>query len=306
MRKRVPLNAIRAFEATARHKSAAHAALELCVTPTAISHQIRLLEEFLQFKLFNRRNSRLELTPESEACLLKITDALDLIDTALTDLRPNDQRERFVVGASASFTALWLMPRIHSFMSSAPDIDVTLKTFLSRAEIEAEQPDLQICNWETALDRKVEALMDEEIIPVCAPALAKKLGGASPGDLLSRVPLIHFDRPTPILNGHYPDWAHYLRTFGVHRKDITQGYRFNHSVAAVDATKAGLGAFLGRSMLVERSLQNGELIQIAEAFPVRSRYYLVMPWHPGAPRALNRFKDWMYQQVTSSPRIQMV
>ena len=307
MRRRVPLNAIRAFEATARHKSVAHAAQELCVTPTAVSHQIRLLEDFLQFKLFNRRNSRLELTPDSVACLAKITDALDLIDTALADLgQPGHRRERFMVGASASFTALWLMPRLHSFMTGAPDIDISLKTFLNRASIESEQPDLQICNWETALDRRIEPLMDEEVIPVCAPALAAAYGGAYSKDLLAQVPLIHFDRPVPAVNGQYPDWAHYLRAFGVHRKDITQGSRFNHNVAAIDAAKAGLGAFLGRSVLVERSLARGELVQIAEAFPIRSRYYLVMPWHPGSPRALNNFKDWLHQQVTESPRIQMV
>jgi LysR family glycine cleavage system transcriptional activator len=151
----------------------------------------------------------------------------------------------------------------------------------------------------------VEPWLDEEIIPVCAPALAEQLGGVYSRTLLTRVPLIHFDRPIPAMNGQYPDWAHYLREFGVNRRDITQGSRFNHNAAAIDAAKSGMGAFLGRSVLVESSLERKELVQIAEAFPIRSRYYLVTPWNPGAPRALNRFKDWLYQQVSASPRIQV-
>ena len=85
MRKRVPLNAIRAFEATARNGSVAKAADELCVTPTAVSHQIRLLEEFLETRLFVRKNSRIELTPESSATVADISNALDLINNGLGD-----------------------------------------------------------------------------------------------------------------------------------------------------------------------------------------------------------------------------
>lgn len=306
MRRRVPLNAIRAFEAAARHRSVTQAANELHVTPTAVSHQIKFLENFLQSKLFIRRNSRLELTPDSEACLNKISDALDLIDNALVQLKhPEDRRERFIVGASASFTSLWLMPRMQSFIHSAPEIDITLKTFLHRAAIESEQPDLQICNWETSLDRKIEPLMDEEVIPVCSAELASEHGGASAA-LLEELPLIHFERRVPAINGQYPDWAHYFREFGVHRTDIAQGPKFNHNVAAIDAARAGLGVLLARSVLVERCLDRKELVQVGEAYPIRSRYYLVSPWVPEAPRALNRFKDWLVSQVASSKRVQVV
>jgi LysR family transcriptional regulator, glycine cleavage system transcriptional activator len=303
MRRRVPLNAIRAFEAAARHRSVTQAANELHVTPTAVSHQIKFLENFLQSKLFIRRNSRLELTPDSEACLTKISDALDLIDNALVQLKhPEERRERFIVGASASFTSLWLMPRIQSFMQGAPEIDITLKTFLHRAAIESEQPDLQICNWETSLDRKIEPLMDEEVIPVCSPELAAQHGGISPG-LLEQLPLIHFERRIPAINGQYPDWAHYFREFGVHHDDLTQGPKFNHNVAAIDAARAGLGVLLARSVLVEGYIQRKELVQVGEAYPIRSRYYLVTPWQPEAPRALSRFKEWLYNQVATSKRV---
>jgi LysR family transcriptional regulator, glycine cleavage system transcriptional activator len=302
MRRRVPLNAIRAFEAAARHRSVTKAANELHVTPTAVSHQIRFLENFLQSELFIRRNSRLELTPDSEVCLGKISNALDLIDNALLQLKQPEDRERFTVGASASFTSLWLMPRIQSFVQSAPEIDMTLKTFLHRAAIESEQPDLQICNWETSLDRRIEPLMDEEVIPVCSAVLAARHGGVSPR-LLVELPLIHFERRIPAINGQYPDWGHYMREFGVHRDDVTLGSKFNDHVAAIGAARAGLGVLLARSVLVERYLERKELAQIAEAYPVRSRYYLVTPWNPEAPRALSRFKEWIYGQVAASKRV---
>ncbi|RYE37792.1 MAG: LysR family transcriptional regulator, partial [Hyphomicrobiales bacterium] len=194
MRRRVPLNAVRAFEAAARYKSLVRAADELCVTPTAVSHQIRLLEDFLQAKLFLRKNSRLELTADSRACLGKLTNALDLIDEALMSLRePVDARQRLLVGASASVASLWLMPLMTDFVGSSPDIDVTITTFIKRQEIENGDNDLWICNWQTALDRRIEPLMEEEIIPVCSPLLVERYGSRS-SDILRDVPLIHNDR----------------------------------------------------------------------------------------------------------------
>lgn len=302
MRRRVPLNAIRAFEAAARHRSVTKAANELHVTPTAVSHQIRFLENFLQSELFIRRNSRLELTQDCEVCVGKISSALDLIDNALCQLTRPQLRERFTVGASVAFTSLWLMPRIESFVHSAPEVDMTLKTFVDRAAIESEEPDLQICNWETALDRRVEPLMDEEVIPVCSADLAARHGGVSPR-LLKELPLIHLERGVAATNGQYPDWAHYMREFGVNRDDVMLGSKFNHHVAAISAARAGLGVLLARSVLVERYLECRELAQIAQAYPARSRYYIVTPWNPEAPRALNRFKEWLYGQVAASKRI---
>jgi LysR family transcriptional regulator, glycine cleavage system transcriptional activator len=186
-------------------------------------------------------------------------------------------------------------------VQSAPEIDMTLKTFLHRAAIESEQPDIQICNWQTSLDRKIEPLMDEEVIPVCSPELCATHGGVSPG-LLEELPLIHFERRVPAVNGQYPDWAHYFREFEVHREDITLGAKFNHHVAAIDAARTGMGVLLARSVLVERYLESKELVQVGEAYPIRSRYYLVTPWHPEAPRALSRFKEWLYGQVATSKR----
>lgn len=297
MRRRVPLNAVRAFEAAARYKSLVRAADELCVTPTAVSHQIRLLEDFLQTKLFIRKNSRLELTADSRACLGKLTNALDLIDEALMSLvAPVDNRQRILVGASASVASLWLLPRMSQFVETAPDIDVTITTFMKRQDIENDDTDLWICNWHTAVDRRIEPLMEEEIIPVCSPELAARYGNRW-GDILHEVPLIHQDRTKSDQNGPYPDWDRYLREYGVTRSDIAKGPRFNQSSPSIEAARIGLGAILGRSLLIEELLHSGKLVQIGEAYPIRSPYYLVSSWTPTAPKTVNRFKDWLFDQV---------
>jgi len=298
MRRRVPLNAVRAFEAAARYKSLVRAADELCVTPTAVSHQIRLLEDFLQSKLFLRKNSRLELTADSRACLGKLTNALDLIDEALMSLKePVDVRQRLMVGASASVASLWLLPRMSNFVGAAPDIDVTITTFIRRQEIENEGADLWICNWQTAIDRRIEPLMEEEIVPVCSPELAARFDN-NPHDILQNVPLIHIDRKEVDQNGPYPDWGRYLREFGVNRSDIAKGPRFNQASPSIEAAKIGLGAILGRSLLIEDALETGKLVQIGEAYPIRSPYFIVSPWTPSAPVVVNRFKDWLHDQVS--------
>lgn len=296
MRRRVPLNAVRAFEAAARHKNLIRAADELCVTPTAISHQIRLLEDFLQAKVFIRKNSRLDLTLESREALSKLTEALDLIDDVVRNLSlKKNAREMISVGASASLASLWLMPRMSGFFDSEPQLDVSLTTFMRRTEIEGTETDLWICNWQTDVDRRIEPLMEEDIVPVCTPQLARQFGPQA-SDILKQAPLIHVDRLQWSDHGPYPDWARYLREFGVTRSDLSKGARFNQAAAAIEAAKAGLGVLLGRSILMEQAVQAGQLVQIADAYPIRSSYFLVSPWETTAG-GVNKFKDWLFQQA---------
>ncbi|WP_449525786.1 LysR substrate-binding domain-containing protein [Devosia sp.] len=210
---------------------------------------------------------------------------------------PVDIRQRLMVGASASVASHWLMPRMSKFVGGAPDIDVTITTFIRRQEIENEGADVWICNWQTAIDRRIEPLMEEEIIPVCSPELAS-LYGNDASEILRQVPLIHIDRAQNEQNGPYPDWGRYLREFGVNRNDIAKGPRFNQASPSIEAAKLGLGAILGRSLLIEDALTTGSLVQIGEAYPIRSPYFIVSPWTPTAPATVNRFKDWLHEQVS--------
>ena len=307
MRKRVPLNAIRAFEAVARNSSVAKAANELCVTPTAVSHQIRLLEDFLQTELFVRRNSRMYLTPEASANLVSITRALDLIDDAVLSMnraRAEDSRS-MAIAASASVTSLWLMPRIGKFLEREPDLELNLSTFISRKEAEGREADIRICNWQSQLDCQVEPLFEEEIVPVCAPALAARFGN-DPVEVLRQAPLIHVDRTLMGYDGNLSDWTSYFAETGISRSDLAHGPRFNTSSTGVDAARAGVGVLLGRSLLIEQALEKGELVVVGQPFSVRSPYYMMTPWKPESRARLQRFKDWLLESVSPNQMLHAI
>lgn len=301
MRKRVPLNAIRAFEATARNASVAKAADELCVTPTAVSHQIRQLEDFLQVQLFHRKNSRIELTTDARVHVAAISQALDLINDAVLTLEKADEdvQRRMSVSASVSVTSLWLMPRLSDFVKLSPNVDLSVRTFLTRKEAEAQDSDLRICNWHSDLDCQIEPLMEEEIVPVCAPALAATFGGDT-RDILAGAPLVHVDRAQDALDGTYPDWARYLTEYGVQRGDLSHGLRFNQAVTAIEAAEAGVGVILGRSLLIEQALARGTLVQVAESYPIRSPYYMLSAWRQDGKATIQTFKDWLVEKVRTN------
>ncbi|MFV0244545.1 MAG: LysR substrate-binding domain-containing protein [Qingshengfaniella sp.] len=307
MRKRVPLNAIRAFEATARHCSVARAADELCVTPTAVSHQIRQLEEFLQVQLFLRKNARIELTTEARANVARISQALDLINTAILSLERTEQEatRRLAVSASVSVTSLWLMPRLNDFIKTAQSVDLSVHTFLTRQEAELQNSDIRICNWRSQLDCHIEPLMEEASVPVCSPALSARFGDDRHA-ILAKAPLVHVDRRRDGVNDTYPDWARYLMEYGVTRGDVSHGLRFDQAVTAIEAAEAGVGVILGRSLLIEQALARGSLVQVAEAYPIRSPYYMLSPWKSDSRAAMQRFKDWIVDKVPANAMVAVV
>ncbi|WP_375688594.1 LysR substrate-binding domain-containing protein [Pseudooceanicola sp. LIPI14-2-Ac024] len=305
MRKRVPLNAIRAFEAVARHTSVAKAANELCVTPTAVSHQIRLLEDFLQVELFERRKSRIYPTPEALANLARIGQALDLIDEAvlsLTELGDEEYR-KLSVSAPASLASLWLVPRLGHFLAGAPTIDLSLRTYLNRADAETHDTDLKICPWQGGgAGFHAEPLVDEGSQPVCSPELAARFGDDKDA-VLREAPLIHVDRAPQGYEGDYPDWNRYFGEYGL-RRDCAHGVRFNQSGQAVEAAMAGAGLLLGRSLLVAKAMDEGRLVPVAESYPVRTPYYLLSPYAPKSRQAIDTFKDWLVAAARTETPLQ--
>ena len=131
MRTYTPLNALRAFECAARHLSFTRAAAELCVTPTAISHQIRSLEEFLETSLFERKGGKLILTPATSSALQELSDGFNKLESAFLALNRRGGRQKITVAASPSVAALWLMPKLQRFFVSAPEIDVSISTVIA-------------------------------------------------------------------------------------------------------------------------------------------------------------------------------
>ena len=296
MRRRVPLNAVRAFEAAARHQSLAQAAQELCVTPTAISHHVRLLEDFLQVQLFDRKSGRIVLNAAAQPCLAKLSEGLDLINSALGVLSQQDTRTRLLVGASPSVASLWLLPRLQRFVDVAPTVDVILSAVSGRSNFEDKSFDATISNWNGSSDQRVERLMDEDVVPVCAPRLLARARQDGLDPLLT-LPLIHEDKKDGRHGGTFPGWRRYLAEIGAGPRDIGSGLRFNQSSLAVEAAIEGYGMLLGRSRLIEQALAAGRLTQVTDAlYPTSFPYFLVTRGDTSNP-ALEQFRTWLMAEA---------
>ena len=296
MRRHVPLNAIRAFEAVVRNGSVVRAASELCVTPTAVGHQIRLLEDFLQVDLFSRRNSRIFPTPGALANVARVTQALDLIDEAVHDMgeAPEQDHRSLSISVSASFASLWLVPRIGEFTGREPDTDIHVRTFLTRKDAETQDSELKICPWRGQPGFHAEPLVEEIAIPVCAPSLVDRYNG-NMADILAHAPLIHMDRAHLGIEDDFPDWARYMNEYGLRRPNFNHGLRFSQSGHAIEAAVTGAGVLLGRSLLIARAVEAGKLVPVAEAYPQRTPTYLLSPLKPRDCPALDTFRTWLIE-----------
>ncbi len=218
-----PLNALRAFEAAARHLSLTKAALELNVTPGALSHQIRGLEDHLGLKLFDRGVRSIALTaagkalhPGLQAGFLTIRDALASLN-ALSDTRV------LVISTPPGFTAKWLAPRLYRFSTANPEIDVRVSSSMSNANFTTDGVDAAIRNLavDAASDEvlEVEKLLDQTLLPVCSPAFVEKYGPFTSPEMLKGVPLIHDESFSSHVD--MPNWVDWFAAAGVRDADVT-------------------------------------------------------------------------------------
>lgn len=271
MRSYIPLNALRAFEAAARHLSFTRAAAELCVTPTAVSHQIRSLEEFLETPLFERKSGKLALTAVTSNALQELSEGFNKLESALLTLNRRGGRRKVSVAASPSVAALWLMPRLPRFLACAPEVDVNLQTVIAPGNFGDGGFDVAICCTRDHPSRKVDYLMSEEIVPVCSPRLLAQ-SGLTRDAALRRLPLIHDDKA----NDDFPTWRRYFEATQAGNRPIGGGLRFNQSSLAIEAAINGHGLLLGRTRLIADILAGGRLTLLSERpYPVPSRYYIV-------------------------------
>ena len=255
----------------------------------------RLLEEFVQDKLFIRSHGRLELTSSARACVAQLSEALDQIDTVLCGLSEPKTKEKIIVVASPSFTSLWLLPRLQRFKEIEPAADVILN-ILSDELQQGTKTDIWIASSNTKLDMRVEKLMGETIIPVCAPKLLAACG--SPDAALRELPLIHDEKYNSRSPGPFPTWERYLTECGLRRSDTRRGLRFNQSSLAMDAAIEGHGMLLGRSQLIGQALAEKRLVQLGASYPIEYQYFVVSAWQPSSPAA-DRFRDWLLMEANT-------
>ena len=296
MRHLPPLAALRAFEAAARHLSFKRAAAELAVTPTAISHQIRLLEDQIGLKLFERRPRLLLLTPEGQRLYPVLRDGFDAFARAMASLNTRRSRTVVTLSATRAFTSRWLVPRTTSFAADHPAMDLRLHAADEPVDFHGATVDVAIRYGRGSFPGlKAEELFRSEFAPVASP----HLGLREPGDLRQQT-LIHFewyrtDRQTPI-------WPRWLARAGMRDLEPRAELTFTDESHAIQAAIAGQGVALLDLMLIADELTSGALVQPFGPVLPGYRCFLVYPETAAESEKIAAVRSWLRSELGERPQ----
>ena len=286
------MNALRTFEAVVRTGSAAAAAAELCVTPSAISHQLRSLENYLDVKLLAHRGRKLELTDAGRAYFGAISPALTDIVRGTAAVFGRDAHRRIGIAAMPVFAVRWLIPRLGQFRRQNPGVEVRLSTSYRYVDLHESDVDLALRfgtgAWENV---HTELLSEESVQPVCSPTF---LEGQPPvltaADLL-KLPLIH----SVLGRDRWDSWA---RTQDVARTHAGADLYFDEPLGALQAAVDGLGVAFGRKALVIDDLRAGRLVIPYDAeVPAGGSNYLVHTRRAGTRPVVRAFCEWLREEA---------
>lgn len=288
-----PFSAIRAFEAAARHRSFKQAAEELHVTQSAVSHQVKALEDFLGVALFHRATRGVVLTEAGRTYLPALSEALDGIASATAHLRGDPARGVLRVRTTPAFASRWLLPRLNAFRRAHPEITVELTSAIELADVPGDDIDIAVWygygDW-PRLDS--ESLLRSRLVPVCSPALLRD-GPAlrRPADL-RHYSLLH--------NAMSDDWSRWLRAAGAHGVDATRGPRFGDCNLMMQAAVEGQGVALAFAALVSYDLAANRLVELfdVELLP-EAWYYILVPRGGNLRPKVAAFRDWLRDEAAA-------
>ena len=310
-----PLNALRAFVAAASYLSFATAARELHVTPAAISHQIKGLEEHLGLRLFRRLTRGLELTRAGQALLPKLREGFCRLGEALDEMRATEAPGTLAVSAATSFATRWLAPRLHRFVSAHPELDVQInastrlidpkKDEFAPGDAIAVSPveDADIVVRFGLGDYpgfRVDKLLEVVVTPMCSPRLIEGTQALrSAADLTQHV-LIH-DNVT------YDDgrqlWDAWFEAAGMPEVDTSHGLRFSHAMLALEAAADGMGVALGMPVLAQSDLESGRLVApLQSSLPLKFGYYIVSGEDTADRADVVAFRNWLLAEAARDPQ----
>ncbi|NMP16421.1 transcriptional regulator GcvA [Thalassotalea sp. Y01] len=284
-----PLNALKSFEASARHLSFTKAANELFVTQAAVSHQIKALESFLGIKLFKRKNRALLLTEEGQSYFLDIKDIFIALQDATQKLLAQGEKGAITVSIQPSLAILWLVPKLSEFHKLYPDIDVRIKADDDEDDTLVDSVDIAFYYgrgpWPNVHAQKI---FTEYLIPVCSPML-----------LTSEQPIINVDdlqHHTLLHDSSRKDWKRWYKSCGLSSKKVEQGPIFSHSALVLQAAIHGQGVALVNNTLAKPELDAGRLVMPFEQVLVnKDAYYVVCrDEHLDTPR-IAQFIEWVIQ-----------
>lgn len=296
-----PLNALRAFEASARNASFTRAAAELCVSQGAISRHVALLEDWLAVKLFNRERHGVELTPLGQVYFRTVKEAFDQVEVGTRHLRQRPDEGRLRLKLPPTFAIRWLVPRLARFHAQHPGIDVQITTSHQRADFDREDADAGIHSEERPPDGDGYVLLfGEVLLPVCAPGLLERGPPlARPADLANHLLLCSMNRPR--------DWPAWLAAAGIRNVDGNSGLKFENAALAYQAAIDQLGVMIAQRALVDDDLRSGRLVApLALKVATPGAYYLqYAPDRPKAPRVA-AFEKWLVEEARAcdaTPRV---
>jgi len=300
VRRLPPLNALRSFEAAARHGSFAKAADELAVTPTAVSHQVRQLEDHLGVVLFDRLPRGLRLSNAGRALVPELTLGLDHLARAVSRVRDRPLAGTLRISVLPSLCMMWLAPRLTGFQRRYPDIDLDI--VLSAPPAHFDDRDGVHVGLRYGLGHypgfHVRFLMTESVFPVCAPALISGPHPLRTPETLRHHVLLHDSN----IYEHekwlwWRSWLPVLRV-PAGTVDVSRGLRFTDSQAQIQAAAHGLGVMLGRTALVFDALESGRLVRPFQVFrPADFSYYAVAPEGIANDPMVDAFLNWVEEEA---------
>ena len=285
----LPLNGLRAFEAAARHLSFTKAAIELCVTPAALGHQVKALEERLGVPLFRRLPRGLALTDEGQALLPVLRESFDRMAALLDAFRGGKGREVLSVGAVGTFAVGWLLPRLERFEAAHPSVDLRLTTNNNRVDIAEEGLDFAIRYGDGAWHgTDAVRLFDAPLTPLCAPQTAARLSG--PADLAGE---------TLLRSYRVGEWTAWFEAAGVPQPSLT-GPVFDSAVLMVLAAIEGRGVALAPARMFEQPLREGRIVRPFEIEVSLGGYWLTHLKSRKPTAAMAAFRDWIAAEATAA------
>lgn len=292
-----PLNALRAFEASARHLSFAKAAEELSVTAAAVSHQVKKLEEYLGLPLFRPRLHGLVLTETGLLLSIELRDVFLGLDRAIEKVIHNDSRRHLTLSVAPTFAAMWLIPRLQRFYALYPNIDVRISTSLDLVDFQRDDFDAAIRlghgKW---FGLETIKLFDETVIPMCSPRLLEGPDAIKTPEDLKKHVLLH--NHSMDYDPSAPTWATWLAATGTKGVDASRGAHFSLPDHGLQAAIDGAGVVLGWRFLSVKDVRDGRVVELFDfALPLGSSFYLVYPEAQSRRPNIAILRDWLLQEV---------